>query len=230
VTLLQEHWQQYEIKMTCALTNFKLPDPDVRLIIANDTVYKIKLRFRADQTIKYGTPNNEPSFWKQGKVQYDIERVILYVLHNQSNIEPIRTDQLVIYPYKKEWPNASKLYFTKFDECLKTSSHLFLFFIERISNDDLEPLRKKKKEDKIQSKFIDEQDIHLDEKQSYYDLSSDGETICENSVSDSSDVDDSFDSSIYNSPKNAMEPNNGYVNSLFNFLMTPMKKIRKFWK
>ena len=32
--------------MLCSLTNFKLPEPDVRLVTLGDTVFKIKLRYR----------------------------------------------------------------------------------------------------------------------------------------------------------------------------------------
>ena len=33
--------------MTCSLSDFKLPDPDVRLVKFGDTVYKVKLLFRS---------------------------------------------------------------------------------------------------------------------------------------------------------------------------------------
>ena len=37
--------------MTCSLTDFKLPEPDVRLVSINNTIYKIKLRYRGDQLL-----------------------------------------------------------------------------------------------------------------------------------------------------------------------------------
>lgn len=36
------------IAMTCTLADFKLPEPDVRLVLLNKTVYKIKLRYRGE--------------------------------------------------------------------------------------------------------------------------------------------------------------------------------------
>ena len=43
--------------MTCTLSNFKLPESDVRLVTFEDTVFKIKLRFRDNQSHKINAEN-----------------------------------------------------------------------------------------------------------------------------------------------------------------------------
>ena len=119
--------------MICSLSDFKLPEPDVRLISFDDAIYKIKLRYR-ETSIPQETNEQGYNFWKKAQVQYDIERIIRYVLYNKGTdeLEPIRTDQLVVYPYKKEWTNAHKLKFFKHDVRLKTSPYLFLLYVERL--------------------------------------------------------------------------------------------------
>ncbi|XP_065655454.1 uncharacterized protein LOC105848331 isoform X2 [Hydra vulgaris] len=115
--------------MTCSLSDFKLPDPDVRLVMFGDTVYKVKLLFRSAQ--HNGIASDSHNIFNDDKVQYDIERVMKYVLYNPDRIDPIHTDDLVIYPYKKIWSNSKKLQFSKYDVKLSTSPYLFMFYIEK---------------------------------------------------------------------------------------------------
>lgn len=37
--------------MSCTLADFKLPEPDVRLVTVGNTVYKVKLRYRNEHEL-----------------------------------------------------------------------------------------------------------------------------------------------------------------------------------
>jgi len=117
--------------MACILSDLKLPEPDVRLVVYNNTVVKVKLRCRNAQ-VSAETNQESLKFWTRSNIQSDIKRAMTYVLSGSNKIEPIRTDELVIYPYKRDWPNASKFEFVRKGETLGCSKDLYMFFIERI--------------------------------------------------------------------------------------------------
>ena len=95
------------------LSEFKLPKEDVRLVRFGNAVYKIKLQYRETRKQKE-TQKEAMEFWSNPQIQCDIEKVIRYVLHKkeQEELEPIRTDHLVVYSYRKIWSNAQNLRYT----------------------------------------------------------------------------------------------------------------------
>ncbi|XP_057304774.1 uncharacterized protein LOC130641819 [Hydractinia symbiolongicarpus] len=212
--------------MSCTLADFKLPKPDVRLVTMGNTVYKVKLRYRNEHELSE-KKKFDNGFWKQAKVQYDIERVIKYVLQNENNIDPIRTDDLVVYPYKKEWANASKLQFSKYNEQLSTSPCLFLFYIERLAKDKIDFVLSDE-EQKLHSELTSVSPEQKAHKRVY----SQGDMKSrKRKMSDSSNDSDSFmEHGSSSNDEKARADQKGYVMSFFDLLLTPMKRLGRIWR
>ena len=57
-----------------------------------------------------------------------------YVLHKRDSevLQPVRTDHLAVYSYRKTWTGSQNLKFFKGERRLKTGSQMYILFIERL--------------------------------------------------------------------------------------------------
>jgi len=229
--------------MPVALSDFKLPETDVRLIRFGDAVYKIKLRYR-ETRIPQETTQIAANFWKNPQIQSDLEKVIRYVLYNKERegLEPMRTDDLVVYPYKKDWVNAHNLKFFKDETRLKTSPQLFLLYIERLIPEVSEKCTPGSSQQRGEAMGEEEVEGGLAGTPStafgtpYGSVHDPSPPTKKKKLDEDDDDDDEND--VTETPEKSIggfessddeENDDGVVKNIFRLLMTPAKVMRKIW-
>ncbi|XP_032221664.2 uncharacterized protein LOC116604027 [Nematostella vectensis] len=97
--------------------------PDVRLVILQNTVYKIKIvcknKFESKR-LSVLCKNKSP--------QLEIERIITAVLCTDE-LEPVYTDLFIISPSAKKWEAADQLQFQSSGKPLEISPYVYVFNI-----------------------------------------------------------------------------------------------------
>jgi len=234
------------------LSDLKLPEPDVRLVVYNQTIVKVKLRCRNAQ-ITGETSQESMKFWKKNKIQNDIKRAMKYILSGSNKIEPIRTDELVIYPYKREWPNASKFEFTREGDTLNCSQDLYMFYIERIEDKQTPTtpvtMRAQTREEQIVLVVDEKTPVNSPAQRSIVSTRTSGKRSLRgraltdslkkkrrriNSIheeSSQSSTDEKIDSSDEDRDSSKVHAKNpGIIMNFLSYLFTPVKSIRRIWR
>lgn len=109
--------------------------PDIRLVIYQNTVYKIKVTCRQSS-------NRESirRLFLEDKDNKDLERVVCAIL-NTHDLIPVQTDNFVVYPYKNYWETRERLLFSQHGHFLEAHKYSFTFYVEekqRIHRQSLE--------------------------------------------------------------------------------------------
>lgn len=109
--------------------------PDIRLVIYQNTVYKIKVTCRQSS-------NRESirQLFLEDKNNKDLERVVCAIL-NTHDLIPVQTDNFVVYPYKNYWETRERLLFSQHGHFLEAHKYSFTFYVEekqRIHRQSLE--------------------------------------------------------------------------------------------
>lgn len=109
--------------------------PDIRLVIYQNTVYKIKVTCRQSS-------NRESirRLFLEDKNNKDLERVVCAIL-NTHDLIPVQTDNFVVYPYKNYWETRERLLFSQHGHFLEAHKYSFTFYVEekqRIHRQSLE--------------------------------------------------------------------------------------------
>lgn len=109
--------------------------PDIRLVIYQNTVYKIKVTCRQSS-------NRESirRLFLEDKNNKDLERVVCAIL-NTHDLVPVQTDNFVVYPYKNYWETRERLLFSQHGHFLEAHKYSFTFYVEekqRIHRQSLE--------------------------------------------------------------------------------------------
>ncbi|XP_046849547.1 uncharacterized protein LOC124443065 [Xenia sp. Carnegie-2017] len=105
----------------------------------------------------------------------------MVLLGTNCDLKPIRTDHLVVYPYREKWLIADKLQFHKGNISLVPSSYVHLFYIEP----KLETFKPEKFDQQISNEYDEETDIPAKKKRKAQRLS---ESESEHSDSFLSDI------------------------------------------
>lgn len=98
--------------------------PDIRLVIYQNTVYKIKVTCRQSS-------NRESirRLFLEDKNNKDLERVVCAIL-NTHDLVPVQTDNFVVYPYKNYWETRERLLFSQHGHFLEAHKYSFTFYVE----------------------------------------------------------------------------------------------------
>lgn len=98
--------------------------PDIRLVIYQNTVYKIKVTCRQSS-------NRESirRLFLEDKNNKDLERVVCAIL-NTHDLIPVQTDNFVVYPYKNYWETRERLLFSQHGHFLEAHKYSFTFYVE----------------------------------------------------------------------------------------------------
>ncbi|PFX25440.1 membrane-anchored junction protein-like [Stylophora pistillata] len=98
--------------------------PDIRLVIYQNTVYKIKVTCRQSS-------NRESirQLFLEDKNNKDLERVVCAIL-NTHDLIPVQTDNFVVYPYKNYWETRERLLFSQHGHFLEAHKYSFTFYVE----------------------------------------------------------------------------------------------------
>lgn len=98
--------------------------PDIRLVIYQNTVYKIKVTCRQSS-------NRESirRLFLEDKDNKDLERVVCAIL-NTHDLIPVQTDNFVVYPYKNYWETRERLLFSQHGHFLEAHKYSFTFYVE----------------------------------------------------------------------------------------------------
>lgn len=98
--------------------------PDIRLVIYQNTVYKIKVTCRQSS-------NRESirRLFLEDKNNKDLERVVCAIL-NTHDLIPVQTDNFVVYPYKNYWETRERLLFSQHGHFLEAHKYSFTFYME----------------------------------------------------------------------------------------------------
>lgn len=98
--------------------------PDIRLVIYQNTVYKIKVTCRQSS-------NRESirRLFLEDKNNKDLERVVCAIL-NTHDLVPVQTDNFVVYPYKNYWETRERLLFSQHGHFLEAHKYSFTFYME----------------------------------------------------------------------------------------------------
>lgn len=139
-----------------SLETFSLPKSDTRLITLNDTIHKIKLHL-----VK--PPRHSHSNHGQTTLntinQEEIEQIIIALLTSSERLQPIRTNNFTVYPYRKTWKTADKVGFYRHKKLLKCCPYVHSFYIEdKSSTVTNEEASKNDKECVLESELSDDED------------------------------------------------------------------------
>ena len=98
--------------------------PDIRLVVYQKTVYKIKVTCR-----KSSDSESIRKLCSEEKNNKDLERVICAIL-NTHELTPVQTDNFVVYPYKNHWETRDRVLFSQNGQPLDAHQFAFTFYVE----------------------------------------------------------------------------------------------------
>lgn len=111
------------------LLEFKLPEPDTRLVVFGSTVFKLK--YKASQQL-----TNSGKVYKTKHVQSDIQRVTAAILRHilqTGEAVPVKSDSVVIYPGLHPWPVGQGLCFSHGNRRLEAHPDMVLLLVSLLT-------------------------------------------------------------------------------------------------
>ncbi|XP_078000919.1 uncharacterized protein LOC144453483 [Glandiceps talaboti] len=106
-----------------SLQKFKLPDIDTRIIKHSNTLYKFKFQFQSDTIRSSKLPCDEET------IQKEIQNAVRVVIKNPDELQPMKTDHFLVFPYKKPWKTATRLEFFQNGTKLNVFPNIFHIYL-----------------------------------------------------------------------------------------------------
>ncbi|XP_021333820.1 membrane-anchored junction protein isoform X2 [Danio rerio] len=107
-----------------AIQAFTFPLPETRFFLAEQRVFKFKIR-RGDMS-----SIDEEDMLDGALVSEELENAVRAVLANLDDLHPFTTQNFNIFPYKRKWEQVSKMRFTKEGQDLIPYPFLITLYVE----------------------------------------------------------------------------------------------------
>ena len=112
------------------LHEFKLPEPDTRLVVLGKTVFKIK--YKASDTV---LPKDEAVFkteWFYDELKKITKAALTHVTKSGRSV-PLRSDHLAVYPGFHLWESVGDLQFSLNGEQLQAHPNVVLLLVKLLT-------------------------------------------------------------------------------------------------
>ncbi|KAL5463200.1 hypothetical protein EMCRGX_G032079 [Ephydatia muelleri] len=109
------------------LHEFKLPEPDTRLVVLGKTVFKIK--YKTSYTV---LPKDEAPFktgWFYDELKKITKAVLTHVTQGCPSV-PLRSEHLAVYPGFHQWESVGDLQFSQNGEELQAHPNVILLLVK----------------------------------------------------------------------------------------------------
>lgn len=112
------------------LEEFKLPEPDTRLVVFGKTVFKIKYKTCGS------IPPKDEGYFKTRWFYDELNKITKAVLANvtkNGRLAPLRSDHLVVYPGFHLWESAGDLQFSQDGEELHVHPNVIMLLVKLLA-------------------------------------------------------------------------------------------------